>query len=64
MIIENEVLEKLLIDIYNNYGYDFTQYSRASIQRRINTFLFLNAILCSRGYQFITAESGKDGLEK
>ena len=29
-----------------------------------NTFLFLNAILCSRGYQFITAESGKDGLEK
>ena len=38
MVIENEVLEKLLIDIFNNYGYDFTQYSRASLQRRINNF--------------------------
>lgn len=38
MTIENEVLDKLLIDIYNNYGYDFTKYSKASLQRRINTF--------------------------
>lgn len=45
MIIENEVLEKLLIDIYNNYGYDFTQYSRASIQRRINTFYTKSRII-------------------
>ena len=38
MIIENEALDKLLIDIYNNYGYDFTKYSKASLQRRINNF--------------------------
>ena len=37
-MIENKLLEKLLTDIYNLYGYDFTQYSKASLQRRINSF--------------------------
>ena len=37
-MIENEVLENLLVKIYSLYGYDFTQYSRASLQRRINSF--------------------------
>lgn len=37
-MIENELLESLLVTIHNLYGYDFTQYSRASLQRRINAF--------------------------
>lgn len=37
-MIENEVFENLLVYIYNRYGYDFTQYSKASLQRRVNAF--------------------------
>ena len=37
-MIENEVFENLLVHIYNRYGYDFTQYSKASLQRRVNAF--------------------------
>lgn len=37
-MIENELLESLLVTIHGLYGYDFTQYSRASLQRRINAF--------------------------
>lgn len=43
-MIENEVLEKLLTDIYDRYGYDFTQYSKASLQRRINSFYSKNKL--------------------
>lgn len=43
-MIENELLEKLLMDIYNLHGYDFTQYSKASLQRRINSFYTKNRI--------------------
>lgn len=32
-------VEDLLHDIYQNYGYDFRDYARASIYRRINRFL-------------------------
>ncbi|HTB99724.1 MAG TPA: protein-glutamate O-methyltransferase CheR [Ferruginibacter sp.] len=36
--IEWEELESLLVDIADQYGYDFSQYSRASLQRRILSF--------------------------
>jgi chemotaxis protein methyltransferase CheR len=35
-IIKDEEIDILLEDIYRRYGYDFIQYSRASIKRRIN----------------------------
>ncbi|WP_304063281.1 CheR family methyltransferase [Pedobacter glucosidilyticus] len=35
-LIRDEELEKLLIEIAELYGYDFTQYSKASIKRRVN----------------------------
>ncbi|HVS96974.1 MAG TPA: protein-glutamate O-methyltransferase CheR [Puia sp.] len=38
--IQNEELELLLNDISMRYGYDFTEYSRASLQRRVQR-LFL-----------------------
>ena len=36
--IEWEEFENLLIDITDQYGYDFSQYSKASLQRRILSF--------------------------
>lgn len=36
--IEWEELEDLLVDITDIYGYDFSQYSKASLQRRILSF--------------------------
>jgi len=36
--IEEEELDKLLVEIIDQHGYDFTQYSKASLQRRINSF--------------------------
>lgn len=38
VIIEHEELENLLSAIADRYGYDFTQYSRASLQRRVLSF--------------------------
>lgn len=35
-IIKDEELEILLADVSSLYGYDFTQYSRASLKRRLN----------------------------
>lgn len=35
-IVGDEDLEDLLIEVANVYGYDFTEYSKASIKRRIN----------------------------
>ncbi|MBE8723067.1 CheR family methyltransferase [Sphingobacterium pedocola] len=35
-IIKDEELEILLTDVSSLYGYDFTQYSRASLKRRLN----------------------------
>jgi chemotaxis protein methyltransferase CheR len=34
-IIQYEELEMLLNDLYTRYGYDFTEYSKASLQRRV-----------------------------
>ncbi len=36
--IEWEEFETLLVDITDRYGYDFAQYSKASLQRRILSF--------------------------
>jgi chemotaxis protein methyltransferase CheR len=36
---ENLLIEPLLNDIYEEYGYDFRDYSKASIKRRINKFM-------------------------
>ncbi|MGE8243998.1 MAG: CheR family methyltransferase [Sphingobacterium sp.] len=38
-IIKDEEIDILLEDIYQRYGYDFIQYSRASIKRRINRIM-------------------------
>ncbi len=35
---ENEAFENLLNIIHHQYGYDFTQYSKASLLRRVNAF--------------------------
>ncbi|MDB5202328.1 MAG: protein-glutamate O-methyltransferase CheR [Ferruginibacter sp.] len=38
-MIATENLENLLLEISIRYGYDFTQYSRASLQRRVASFV-------------------------
>ncbi|GHE42486.1 CheR family methyltransferase [Sphingobacterium griseoflavum] len=35
-VIKDEELEILLNDVFSVYGYDFTQYSKASLKRRVN----------------------------
>ncbi|HWZ21067.1 MAG TPA: protein-glutamate O-methyltransferase CheR [Cytophagaceae bacterium] len=44
MNINNLELKKLLESILYVYGYDFTEYSEASITRRVNNFLFIKKI--------------------
>jgi chemotaxis protein methyltransferase CheR len=41
-LIKDEDLESLLVEIAELYGYDFTQYSRASIKRRINRICLID----------------------
>ncbi|MBL7717223.1 MAG: protein-glutamate O-methyltransferase CheR [Flavipsychrobacter sp.] len=41
--ISNEELELLLNDVLEVHGYDFTDYSRASIHRRVNRLLMLDS---------------------
>lgn len=40
-IVGDEEVELLLKDLIEQYGYDFTDYSRASLKRRINRFFIL-----------------------
>jgi chemotaxis protein methyltransferase CheR len=40
--IQDEELETLLTDVLEWYGYDFTDYSRASLKRRVNRLLSLD----------------------
>ncbi|WP_431217271.1 CheR family methyltransferase [Puia sp. P3] len=40
--IQYEELELLLADIYKQYGYDFSEYSKASLQRRIQRLFTLD----------------------
>ncbi|MBK0384486.1 protein-glutamate O-methyltransferase CheR [Pedobacter sp. SD-b] len=41
-IVGDEDLEQLLNEVANVYGYDFTEYSKASIKRRINRICLLD----------------------
>lgn len=41
-IIKNEDIELLLTDVAERYGYDFTQYSRASLKRRLNRLCLID----------------------
>ncbi len=40
--ISDEEMEVLLFDVLDRYGYDFTDYSRASLKRRINRLISLD----------------------
>lgn len=41
-IVKNDEMEMLLNDIFHLYGYDFTQYSKASLKRRLNRICMLD----------------------
>lgn len=41
-IIKNEDIELLLTDVAERYGYDFTQYSKASLKRRLNRICLID----------------------
>ncbi|KGE12367.1 CheR family methyltransferase [Sphingobacterium deserti] len=41
-VIKDEELEILLIDVFSKYGYDFTQYSKASLKRRVNRICLID----------------------
>lgn len=43
-VISDEQLELLLSDLLENYGYDFTGYSRASLKRRVSRLYSLDKI--------------------
>lgn len=45
MIIEDENIELLINDVFELYGYDFTDYSRASLRRRISRLYTLDNFL-------------------
>ncbi|NCI50511.1 protein-glutamate O-methyltransferase CheR [Sediminibacterium roseum] len=40
--IQDDEMEQLLADVLDRYGYDFTDYSRASLKRRINRLLSID----------------------
>jgi chemotaxis protein methyltransferase CheR len=42
IFLEEDEIDQLLSGIYHKYGYDFTNYSRASIKRRLIRFLINN----------------------
>lgn len=41
-IIKNEEIDLLLTDVADRYGYDFTQYSKASLKRRLNRLCLID----------------------
>ncbi|MDQ1162356.1 chemotaxis protein methyltransferase CheR [Chryseobacterium sp. SORGH_AS 447] len=41
-IIKDEELEYLIKDVYDMYGYDFSEYSRASFKRRVNRICLID----------------------
>lgn len=41
-IVKDDEVEILIKDVYNLYGYDFSQYSRASFKRRINRICLID----------------------
>lgn len=40
--VKDEELEALLLDVHDLYGYDFCDYSRASLKRRVNRLMMLD----------------------
>src|ERR1700677_3650564 len=42
LLIRDEEVDLLLNDLYSRYGYDFTEYSKASLQRRIQRLFTLD----------------------
>lgn len=43
-IVRDEELDELLNELYERYGYDFTNYARASLKRRVNRLLVIDRI--------------------
>lgn len=43
-IIKDEELDTLINELYERYGYDFTNYARASLKRRVNRLLVIDRI--------------------
>ncbi|GAA0544389.1 chemotaxis protein methyltransferase CheR [Chitinophaga japonensis] len=41
-IVHKEELELLLNEVFRRYGYDFTNYTRASLQRRVNRLMVID----------------------
>ncbi|MDO3424414.1 protein-glutamate O-methyltransferase CheR [Chryseobacterium sp. APV1] len=41
-IVKDEEVEYLIKDVYDMYGYDFSQYSRASFKRRVNRICLID----------------------
>ncbi|WPO81284.1 protein-glutamate O-methyltransferase CheR [Chryseobacterium sp. JJR-5R] len=41
-IVKDEEVESLIKEVYDRYGYDFSEYSRASFKRRINRICLLD----------------------
>mgnify|MGYP004513834009 CR=1 FL=1 len=41
-IVKDEEVEHLIKDVYDRYGYDFSEYSRASFKRRINRICLID----------------------
>lgn len=50
--INDEQVEHLLSDLLENYGYDFTGYSRASLKRRINRLYGLDKALSFAEFRY------------
>ncbi|MHA4893838.1 CheR family methyltransferase [Pedobacter sp. PWIIR3] len=50
--IDDEQVEHLLSDLLENYGYDFTGYSRASLKRRINRLYGLDKALSFAEFRY------------
>lgn len=51
-IIQDEEVEVLLNDLIQNYGYDFTEYSPASLKRRINRLFILDRFPSFAEYRY------------
>jgi chemotaxis protein methyltransferase CheR len=43
-IIKNEELELLIQELYQRYGYDFTNYARSSLKRRVNRLMVIDRL--------------------
>ncbi|MDN5480843.1 MAG: protein-glutamate O-methyltransferase CheR, partial [Chryseobacterium sp.] len=41
-IVKDEEVEYLIKDVYERYGYDFSEYSRASFKRRVNRICLID----------------------